>query len=185
VRGWLGSRGFDLALTPGWNDSAGQHRSTSFWYGEGRGWWWSYLYDQSFPAVGCLARRVASCREAVLAGASDDNTRTTSPPVLMTDRRFWQRQRLLGGTSYLSDVVREVGRDRFLEFWNSSLSVDSALSRALRRPVGEWTADWQGRFGPTIRLGAGAPAAASLLALLLAGAAVASIALTARKRQVR
>ena len=57
-----------------------------------------------------------------------DENRT---PVVMTDRRYWRRQRLIGGSTFLADVARQVGRDRFLEFLNSPLSVDSALSRAL------------------------------------------------------
>ena len=31
--------------------------------------------------------------------------------------------------------------------------MDSALTRALRRPVGEWTAEWQQRIVPGMRLG--------------------------------
>ena len=182
VRAWLGNRGFDLALAPAWNDSTPPSSSILGFY---RGWWWPFVYHQSFPAVACLARRVAGCREAVLEGASDDRPRANRTPVVMTDRRYWRRQRLIGGSTYLADVARQVGRDRFLEFWNSPLSVDSALSRALRQPVGEWTAQWQTRFTPPIRLGSSAPAAASLLAVILAIIAIASTAVTARKRQVR
>ncbi|HUC39510.1 MAG TPA: hypothetical protein VMR92_01650, partial [Gemmatimonadales bacterium] len=111
--------------------------------------------------------------------------RANRTPVVTTDRRYWQSQRLIGGSRYLADVARQVGRDRFLEFWNSPLSVDSALSRALREPVAEWTAQWQTRFTPPIRLGPSAPAAASLLAVILGIIAIATTAVTARKRQVR
>lgn len=183
VRAWLGNRGFDLALAPAWNDSTAAPSSSIL--RSDRGWWWPFVYHQSFPAVACLARRVAGCREAVLEGASDDRPRPDRTQVVTTDRRYWQRQRLIGGSSYLADVARQVGRDRFLEFWNSPLSVDSALSRALRQPVGEWTAQWQTRFTPPIRLGSSAPAAASLLAVILGIIAIASTAVTARKRQVR
>jgi len=184
VRGWLTNRSFDLALAPTWNDSlAAGRRRTSLMLGEGTRWWWDYLYHQSFPAVACLAGRVAACREAVLAGASEQ--RVVFSPVVVTSRRFWQQQRLIGATFYLSDVAREIGRDRFLEFWNSSLPVDTALARALRQPVGEWTARWQRHFAPQLRLGPAAPLGGSLLAVLLAIACVATVTLTARKRQVR
>jgi hypothetical protein len=187
VRSWLSGRGFDLALTPSWDDSVSIGRRRGAWVtlGEGRSWtwWWDLIYQQSFPAVACLAQRVAGCQEAVLATTGDHGQPSA---VVMTDRRFWQRQRLIGGTYYLSDVAREVGRDRFLEFWNSSLPVDTALARALRRPVGEWTASWQQRLLPAqLRLGPSAPAGASLLAAFLAAVAVATVALTARKRQAR
>ena len=187
VRSWLSGRGFDLALSPSWDDSVsiGGRRGAWLTLGEGRKWrwWWDYIYGQSFPAVACLAQRVAGCREAVLAATGHESEHSV---VVMTRRRFWQRQRLIGGTYYLSDVAREVGRDRFLEFWNSSLPVETALARALRRPVGEWTASWQQRLLPAqLRLGPSAPAGASLLAAFLAAVAVATVALTARKRQVR
>lgn len=184
VRGWLGARGFDLALSPSWDDSVSiwGRRVSSLMVGDGRRWWWDYIYHQPFPAVACLAQRVVACREAVLEGAGESDRSV----VVMTSRRFWQRQRLIGATFYLSDVAREVGRDRFLEFWNSRLPVDTSLARALRRPVGEWTAFWQQRFLPAqLRLGPSAPAGASLLAAFLAAVAVATVALTARKRQVR
>lgn len=187
VRSWLSGRDFDLALSPSWDDSVSIGGGIGAWLTLGAGgrwrWWWEYIYQQSFPAVACLAQRVAGCREAVLATTGDDSRRSD---VVMTTRRFWQRQRLIGGTFYLSDVAREVGRDRFLEFWNSSLPVDTALARALRQPVGVWTASWQRRFLPTqLRLGPSAPLGASLMAAFLAALAVATVSLTARKRQVR
>ena len=188
VRRWLNSRGFDLALTPSWDDSASIGGRSGAWgltLGEGKRWrwWWDYIYHQSFPAVACLAQRVAACREAVLAGTGNESEPSV---VLMSGPRFWRRQRLFGGTFYMSDVAREVGRDRFLEFWNSPMPVDTALGRALRRPVGEWTASWQQRLLPAqLRLGASAPVGASLLAAFLAVVAVATVALTARRRQVR
>jgi hypothetical protein len=86
---------------------------------------------------------------------------------------------------YLSDMVREVGHDRFLRFWSSTQPVDTALAAALRMPVGEWTVSWERRFAPPLPLGAAAPLSASVLAVLLAAAAVGSVALTARRRQVR
>ena len=184
VLGWLSNRSFDLALAPTWDDSlAADRRRTSLMLGDGTRWWWDYLYHQSFPAVACLAGRVAGCREAVLAGASEQ--RVAFSPVVVTNRRFWQQQRLIGATFYLSDVAREIGRDRFLEFWNSSLPVDVSLARALRQPVGEWTVRWQRHFAPQLRLGPAAPLGGSLLAVLLAIAFVATVTLTARKRQVR
>lgn len=185
VLSWLSGRGFDLALTPSWNDSASVRGRQESWLmlGDRWRWQWEYIYHQSFPAVACLAQRVAGCREAVLAATGDGSERSG---VVMTSRDFWRRQRLIGGTSYLSDVAKEVGRDRFLEFWNSPLPVDSALARALRQPVGVWTASWQQQFlAAPLRLGPSAPARASLLAGFLAALAVATVALTARKRQIR
>ena len=94
-------------------------------------------------------------------------------------------QDLVPGERYLSDVARDVGRDRFLGFWSSTLPVDTALALALKKPVGQWTAEWQRSYVPRLRLGAAAPLGAYLLALLLGALAVTSVAFTASRRQVR
>jgi hypothetical protein len=185
VRYWLDRRRFDLALAPSWDQ--GTPRNPNQWPflspGGDRGIWWEYIYHQSVPAVACMAGRSAGCRDAVLAGASGEG----GGPALrfvQTDRGFWRSQRLIGSAHYLSDIAAEVGRARFLEFWNSSLPVDTALARALRRPVGDWTIAWQRRFTPRVSLGPSVPLTASLLAVLLAAVAVACVALTVRRRQV-
>jgi hypothetical protein len=114
-------------------------------------------------------------------GASDDSV----PRVVTLGQWWWKSHRLVAANRYLSDVVRDVGHERFLRFWNSTEPVDTALAAALRMPVGEWTVRWEGRFAPPLPLGAAAPLSASVLALLLAAAAVGSVALAARRRQVR
>jgi len=100
------------------------------------------------------------------------------------EQRWWRTQRLLPGERFLADVARVVGRDRFLRFWSSPLPVDTALALALRKPVGEWTADWQRSYAPRLRLGAAAPLGAYILSLLLAALAVSGVALTVSRRQV-
>ncbi len=104
---------------------------------------------------------------------------------MRSERRWWRAQRLLPGELYLSDVAREVGRERFQGFWASSLPVDTALAAALKQPVGEWTAQWERRFVAPIRLGAAAPWGATAVALLLGAVAVLAVMLTASRRQVR
>jgi len=134
--------------------------------------------------VACLARRPDACRTAVLEGvegAFDDS----GPRVVTLGQWWWKSQRLVAAERYLSDVVREVGHDRFQRFWSSTQPVDTALAAMLKMPVGEWTVGWERRFAPELPLGAAAPPSASFLALLLAAAAVGSVALTARRRQVR
>ena len=102
------------------------------------------------------------------------------------DRRWWRTNlRLVEGRRFLGDVAREVGRDRFLSFWTSALPVDTALAAALKRPVGEWTADWQRDLVRPVRLGPAPPLGAVAIALLIAALAVAVVAVTASRRQVR
>src|SRR2546430_15195971 len=107
------------------------------------------------------------------------------PRFLQSDPRGWWRgQRLLYSDRYLADVAREVGHDRFLRFWNSPDPVDTALATALKLPVGEWTARWQRRFVPRLPLGPAAPLSATVLGLLLGGAAGILVAVGATRRQV-
>jgi len=91
---------------------------------------------------------------------------------------------VLNSDRYLADVAREVGHERFLRFWNSPDPVDTALATALKMPVGEWTERWQRRFVPRLPLGPAAPLSATVIGLVLGGAAVIAIALGAKHRQV-
>ncbi len=186
VRSWLARRNFDLALYPVWDTP----RQSRLWGLEQdpamQRWWWDWVYNQSLTAVACLARRPDACRAAVLEGGEGGGSLEDSVPRVVTlGQWWWKRQRLVAASRYLSDVVRDVGHDRFLRFWNSTQPVDTALAAALRMPVGEWTVRWEERFAPPLPLGAAAPLSASVFALLLAAAALGSVALAARRRQVR
>jgi hypothetical protein len=147
-------------------------------------WFWQAVYALPPTAAACLASRPDGCRAAVLAGASDDPT-IPFPEVVRIDRRWGRVPRLVEGQRFLGDVARAVGRDRFLSFWTSPLSVDTALAAALKQPVGEWTADWQRDFVRPIRLGPAPPLGSVAIALALAALAVALVAATASRRQVR
>ena len=185
VREWLARRGYDLARVPLWDRDRAERPQDSFlMYQDGTRWWWRGVYQFPVTAIGCLAGRTTSCRAAVLAGA-DEWTGDSLPRFLDSDPRAWWRgQRLLFSDRYLADVVREVGHDRFLRFWSSTEPVDTALATALKTPVGEWTERWQRRLVPRLPLGPAAPLSATLLGLLLGGAAVMVIALGATRRQV-
>jgi hypothetical protein len=186
VRRWLAARDFDLALSPPRREEPAASGYVGFFLNPTtRRWLWDWVYQQSFPAIACLGGRASGCREAVLAGVGGD-WRDSVSRVLMPSRIWWRQQRVIGGGRYLADVARAVGSERFVRFWNSPLPVDTALAAALQEPVGEWTARWQRTLAPPLPpLGASAPIGASLVGLLLAVGAVASVALTAARRQVR
>ncbi|HEY7684756.1 MAG TPA: hypothetical protein VH833_01495 [Gemmatimonadales bacterium] len=181
---WLGARRFDLALNPWWNRDLreGPHRPL-YDALDARLNRWFLMEIYRFPpdAIACLGGREVRCRVAVLAGAGGAG----AAPHLVTTEFWWRRQRLLAGDHYLADVAREIGRERFQTFWSSELTVDTALAAALRKPVGEWTAQWQGRLIPPIRLGPAAPPSAVWLGLLLAGLAVGLVTRTVSRREVR
>jgi hypothetical protein len=119
----------------------------------------------------------------VLAG-SGDSIGDSLPRLFKADLRWWREQRLPYSSRYLGDLAREVGHDRFLRFWNSTESVETALTVALKMPVGEWTERWQRRFVPRLPLGAAAPCAGAALGILLAATAIIGAALGAARRQV-
>jgi hypothetical protein len=59
---------------------------------------------------------------------------------------------------FLSDVVRDIGPERFELFWTSDLPVDQAFASVVGRGIGEWTSDWlaervgRKEFGPGVGL---------------------------------
>lgn len=186
ARRWLARRGYDLALYPGWDSLRSEVRSFGFDAAELRrySWYWEWIYQLPAPTVACLAGRAGACGETVLS-RSGGGFGDALPRILTVQRRWWQTQSVVPGERYLGDVARDIGRDRFLRFWNSTDPVDTALAAALKEPVGAWTARWERRFVPELPLGPAAPASAALVATLLAAAAVAAVALTAVRRQVR
>lgn len=184
VKRWLGARQYDLALNPWWErglDSSRSGRFTAQLDPDVNPWFWLDAYHYPPLAVACLAGRSPACRASVLAAAhtTDDSSR------VVTTTRWWQRQQLVGGDHYLADVVREVGRPRFQEFWNSEAPVDTALTAALRQPIGDWTRSWQARFVPRIRLGPSASLGASLLGVMLAALSVALVSWSVGRREAR
>ncbi len=187
VQSWLAARNWDVGLYLGSNGIAGERFSSLNLIGDLRfPWYWDGVYSFPPATVACLAGRPAGCRAAVLAGAGEERT-IAIPNVLVVERRWWRTQHLLPGERYLGDVARAVGRDRFLAFWTSPQPVDTALALALKRPVGEWTADWQRDFlrGVPIRLGPAAPLGGVATAFGIALFAIAIVAVTASRRQVR
>jgi hypothetical protein len=187
VARWLSQRHYDLALDPAWatvNDLGagpwwmfpGPNRPVDF-----ESLFWTMAHHLPANAVGCLAGRAPSCQVAVLG----------ITPLTDTVRRFvandlWMRNpSLLGDDHYLADVYRAIGQERFREFWNSEMPVDTALAAALRAPVGDWTLRWERRSAPRVRLGPAAPLPSVLLGLLLAAVAVGSVARLVYGREVR
>ena len=185
VQSWLAARNWDVGLYLGSNGMAGERFSSLNLLGNPRfPWFWDGVYSFPPATVACLAGRPSGCRTAVLAGAAEERT-ISIPQVVLVGRRWWRSQHLLPGERYLGDVARAVGRDRFLSFWTSPLPVDTALAAALKRPVGEWTADWQRHFVQPIRLGPAPPLGGVTLALAIAALVVTVVAVTAARRQVR
>ncbi len=185
VQSWLAARNWDIGLYLGSHGVAGERFSSLTLMGDPRyPWYWDGVYSFPPATVACLAGRPSGCRAAVLVGAAEERT-IPIPNVVLVERRWWRAQHLLPGERYLGDVARTVGRDRFLDFWTSGQPVDTALALALKRPVGEWTADWERGFVRPIRLGPTPPLGAVVIAVAIAVLVLTVVAATASRRQVR
>ncbi len=182
VRQWMAERNFDLALYPTWAPSDRPNATERSRFGP-RGWWWDAIYRSPPATVGCLGGRAPACRAAVLRGT--EPTVDSVARVVESEGRWWLGQSLIPGERYLADVAAEIGPERFLRFWNSPLPVDTSLTLALGKPIGDWTAAWERRFSRPLPLGPAAPLGATTLALLIAAIAVALAAAAASRRQVR
>jgi hypothetical protein len=186
VRAWLARRNYDLAIYPGKPRVAA--RGLMFdWLPQDNTnaeWYWGWLYALRSQAIGCLAGRPGDCRGAVRAGDGefgDSMTRVVTP----TPGWRVEKQRLLGGGWFLGEVARAVGDDRFLQFWRTDLPIDSALSLALSRPVGEWTAEWQRGVAPRPMLGPAAAFLSVVFGLVTALGALALLLAAAHRREVQ
>ncbi len=115
----------------------------------------------TWDAMACAGGRPERCRAIMLADAGSQLSSSRygrephMPGYVAVNRRAY-----VFGTAtahFLSDVVSEVGLDRFREFWTSDLPVDRAFASVVGRDIGEWTSDWLaeriGRqdFGPGVR----------------------------------
>lgn len=115
----------------------------------------------------CASGRAARCRAALFPDTELERTNRANLNRYAPDGILdgWFAMTLWASTfgpptsHFLSDVVREVGPERFEEFWTSDLPVDEAFASIVGRDIGEWTSDWLaaeiGRyhFGPGVRLG--------------------------------
>jgi hypothetical protein len=158
-------------------------------------------YSMGGPVLRCLAGNTSECSRTVL-----DSTRppTQALPGDLTGFHAWpfgRRDRpnaLVSvhpiGDWFLSDIIRQEGRDRFARFWRSERPLDAAFREAFGRDLGEWTRDWgnRQRLGSwearysrkSVVLGANLAPSWPLLALGWTAAALLLAAWTARRRQV-
>ena len=183
VRHWLGARSYDVALSPEWD--TGRH---AYWLSQwlrdqtGRGWEWPAIYGFMPRTVGCLGSRPAECMDVVRDGDGAGEHGRLLVPASPWDIKS---VRLVGGDRYLADVLRTAGDDRFLDFWNTTLPIDTALAIALRAPVGDWTVRWQRGVIPTVPLTPRLRLHELLPGLFLIGLALAFTAALVRRREVR
>ncbi|HET7041386.1 MAG TPA: hypothetical protein VFI13_05190 [Gemmatimonadales bacterium] len=141
---WLRARSYDVAAQPEWGGVtvATQRDPWSEMVARGS-WYWAAIYFMPHTAIRCLAGRPAGCRDALRTG--DEAAKSPDRGVVVESDLRWRfdRQGIVGAPHLLSAVLQAAGPRRFEAFWHTELPVDSALTIALARPVGEWTADWE------------------------------------------
>lgn len=99
---------------------------------------WS-LYGNMPLGIGCLNGKIGECTSAVFSRhATSTQARRGFRPQPMPWRSPFGS--LTG--SYLADLYREIGPERFKLFWNSTLPLDQAIREATGLPLGEWTYRW-------------------------------------------
>jgi hypothetical protein len=158
-------------------------------------WWWWHNTPVELSA--CAAGNLESCRNVVL-GKRTYRTdkelqerqafaRSIIPPGVAPQQRYWSIRHPLGWSSgmFLSDLLLDMGEERFARFWNSELTLDSAFSEAMDMSLEQWTERWaQAQIGIPER-GPGVPFGTALLGIVLAGAIVGGGAVLVNRRQIR
>ena len=158
-------------------------------------------YLMGGPALRCLAGNASECSRTVL-----DSTlsRADALPEDLTGFHSWPFGRRARpdalvsvhpvGDWFLSDIIRQEGRERFARFWRSEQPLEASFREAFGRELGEWTRDWgirqrlsswEERYSrKSVVLGANLAPSWPLLALGWTAAALLLAAWTARRRQV-
>ncbi|MDE3052250.1 MAG: hypothetical protein KGL38_00020 [Gemmatimonadota bacterium] len=174
-----------------WQFGVYEDLATSVAGGSAQSWWIrSFL---SNDAIACVGGESARCVTGIEAGEPAGKDARAWRDQVIDARSYgvyrgwyfgWGNHFGPAETWLVSDMVRELGRERFAEFWTSPADVSSAFAQAAGTPLGAWAQQWARRQYGRDDLGPVVPARtwwAGLLALV-AGLGVA-LAL-ARERQV-
>jgi hypothetical protein len=178
VRSWLARRRHDVAMRPWASTPSGDGMVDNL---QDVPWLW--VYQLSPTALACSAGRARACRAALRAGDDPD---APVPPWGSAEPEWWRlsSRAFLTDQWFLASVLQQVGPDRFAEFWNTTLPVDSALSLALGEPVDAWLARKGRETHPTLRLGPAVPARSTAWHLVLSALALGVALRVGIRRQV-
>ena len=180
IESWLRERSFKLANSGNWHGPPPRTR----WEGQPLDMVFS---NMSFDAAACTTGRLGRCRTAVEHTNNEENFRVRPEPARLAgvfQRSYWPRN-FLSDDYYLASLVREMGRDRFAQFWRSTAPLDSAFTSAFGQSIETWTTHWARGFVPDMPpLGPAPRPIAVLFAVGVAAVAVAVAAAAVMRRQV-
>ena len=143
-------------------------------------------FRASFDALGCASGELGQCHQALF-GVLATNPARYRPQmrgVVMDLDFFFEGRGFYGGRTYLADMVRDIGRERFMRFWRSALPPDSAFAEATGQPIEVWTARWQRARLHGMVLRNRVPLTSVLLSLLVAGVLIAGSSAAVTRRRV-
>lgn len=165
VARWLASTDWEAVQDVDWsrpspvvqNDLSWQYAlygGLEAWLTAGSDESWLVRSFLSSNAIACIGGEAARCSAGVEAEeAASKDARAWRAGVI--DARSFMLYR--GWYSYwnthfgpaeswlISDMVRDLGRERFAGFWRSPADVDSAFARAAGTPFGAWVEQWARR----------------------------------------
>jgi hypothetical protein len=151
---------------------------------------WRLRADLSDDGIACLAGHAERCVASV-----------ERPAVVIPGEEPWQQSVIdvrspvygwrwesgsLGPDApwILSDMVRDLGRQRFQQFWTSEDSLSVAFAQAAGRPLGDWLKEWAQRTYGTEVLGPSIPVRGRVAGILVLLAAVGVAVVFASERRV-
>ena len=153
VGAWLLGDGYTMAQLPEWTlGGRVRHVGTSRVYDY---WFQPYYYTMLACAAGHR-----SCVDLVGSGKS---LKTTSP--IYSGLSFYRKNTVfhpLGPQAgyILSDLMLDIGSEKFGRFWSSDLPVERAFAEAAGRSLDDWIREWvvrtyslPRRYGPSLPLG--------------------------------
>ncbi len=157
-------------------------------------------YYYGAPGIRCMIGHVRSCVESVLHSGIVLARDPGIPPDLTVSSVYLRPDTVTLATprppegSFISDLIRRKGRDKFRVFWKSELPLEQAFQSAFGESLGAWTAQWAKRkwetsFEARIRhstivLGTNLSASWPLLVMGWTGLVLAAVAWIAQRKQV-
>ena len=145
IDAWLKDRYFKIANSADWTSAP-----RTFLMREQPGAFDMLVSDMSFDALACTGGQLARCGTAVAQTHREGFRMFVARPTFsagVVHRAYWPRN-FPFDDRYLSELVREQGREKFARFWTSSAPVDSAFVAAFDQPIEQWTLKWARTFVP-------------------------------------
>ena len=190
VRRWLEGGEYSHARVPGWAAERPQlARSARYPLGDLNGRV-DIMRSYRLPVIACAAGEATSCLEGVYAPSlpywSSYSRDIERPPgVVRSDRyRYWGYPLGPRQQSFLSDLLIDMGPERFGRFWTSSSELEVAFADAFGMAIEDWTMQWARSQIGVPRRGPSAPTGSVVLSLIVGLVFVGGGAVYASRREV-